>query len=72
MVVMKQLIFIFLISFFSSNLSNKDVYICKGPKSTKYHYNKKCRGLNNCSTSIYRIEIGEAKKMKRTLCGWED
>ncbi len=47
-------------------------YICKGPKSTKYHYSKNCRGLNRCSTHIYKTTESEAKRAGRTLCGWED
>lgn len=61
--------FLFLTSF-SVDLS--EVYICKGPKSTKYHYKKNCRGLNSCSTDIYSVSLSDAKKSGRTLCGWED
>ena len=48
------------------------VYICKGPQSKKYHYNKDCRGLSRCSTKIYSVTLGEAKNLGRGLCGWED
>ena len=48
------------------------VYICKGPYSKRYHLDKKCTGLRNCSTDIYRVTLDEAKKMNRTLCGYED
>ena len=49
-----------------------EVYICKGPGSEKYHYNKNCRGLSNCSTDIYKVKLTEARRMGRDLCGWED
>lgn len=49
-----------------------EVYICKGPGSEKYHYSKTCRGLSNCSTSIYKVKLSEARRMGRDLCGWED
>lgn len=58
-----------LLTSFSFNAS--DVYICKGPKSTKYHYKKDCRGLSNCSTDIYSVSLSEAKNASRTLCGRE-
>lgn len=49
-----------------------EVYICKGPSSKRYHYDKNCRGLSNCSTSTYGVTLVEAKEIGRTLCGWED
>ncbi|HPE98470.1 MAG: hypothetical protein R2767_00595 [Chitinophagales bacterium] len=55
-----------------SDQYGRDVYICKGPQSTKYHYISDCRGLSNCSSDIYRVSLDEAKSMGRTLCGWED
>lgn len=63
------LLFLFLSSF-SFNVS--EVYICKGPKSKRYHYKKDCRGLSNCSTDTYSLTLSEAKNLGRTLCGWED
>ncbi|WP_281541583.1 hypothetical protein [Maribacter aestuarii] len=49
-----------------------NVYICKGKYSEKYHYNKTCRGLSNCSTAVEEVELNEAKRIGRTICGWED
>ena len=48
------------------------VYLCYGEYSTKYHFKKDCRGLSNCSTDIEKTTLTEAKKKKRTICGWED
>jgi len=49
------------------------VYICTGSYSTKYHYNKNCRGLSNCKSDIVKTSLSKAKNQyKRTLCGWED
>ncbi len=48
------------------------VYICKGPQSKKYHFKKDCRGLSRCSTDTYKVTLADAKKIGRTLCGWED
>ena len=60
---MKKLLILFLsIPFIFSLSLEKDVYICKGPKAKKYHYNKNCRGLKNCSTAVYKISLGQAKK----------
>lgn len=49
-----------------------DVYICKGPKSKRYHYKSNCRGLSRCSTKIYKVTLEDARDLGRTLCGWED
>ncbi|MAZ29298.1 MAG: hypothetical protein CL868_19780 [Cytophagaceae bacterium] len=48
------------------------VFICKGKSSKKYHYKKNCRGLSNCSTPVAEVTLEEAKRLKHTLCGWED
>ena len=53
-------------------LAETDVYICKGPQSKRYHLTKSCQGLKNCSTEIYKVSLSEAKKLERTLCGFED
>ena len=53
-------------------LAETDVYICKGPQSKRYHLTKSCQGLKNCSTEINKVSLSEAKKMERTLCGFED
>ena len=55
-----------------SNSYEKDVFICKGPSSKKFHLKSNCRGLSNCSTKIYKVNITEAKRIGRTLCGFED
>lgn len=49
-----------------------NVYICKGKYCNKYHYNRTCRGLSNCSTAVENVELNEAKRIIRTICGWED
>ena len=70
----KNLIFVggMFLALTSFSLNVSDVYICKGPNSTKYHYKKDCRGLNSCSTDIYSVSMSNAKDSGRTLCGWED
>lgn len=56
-----------------SELPADDVYICKGPGSKRYHLDKECRGLSNCSTDTYKVTKEEAiNTYKRTLCKWED
>ena len=56
----------------ASHTVHTKVFICKGPKSKRYHYKKDCRGLSRCSTKIYEVSKTEAKDLGRTLCGWED
>lgn len=58
------LLSVFLFSF----SSQQEVYICKGKSSKKYHKSSKCRGLSNCSTSIYKVSLNEAKNAGRTAC----
>jgi hypothetical protein len=60
------------ITFGFETLTNETVYICGGPYSKKYHYDKNCSGLSNCSTEIYSISKKESQNMGRTLCGRED
>ncbi|PVX45670.1 hypothetical protein C8C85_1471 [Flavobacterium sp. 103] len=60
------------ITFGFETLTNDTVYICKGPYSKKYHYDKNCRGLSNCSTEIYSVSKKESQNSGRTLCGLED
>ena len=60
------------ISLTSFKISVEYVYICKGPYSKKYHLKTSCHGLNNCSTETYKVTLTDAKKLNRTLCGFED
>jgi len=70
---MKKILLIFIaFLFISANSYEKDVFICKGPSSKKFHLKSNCRGLSNCSTKIYKVNITEAKRIGRTLCGFED
>ncbi|MCB0643392.1 MAG: hypothetical protein KDC44_17200 [Phaeodactylibacter sp.] len=52
--------------------SNQTVYICTGPQSKRYHYDADCRGLTNCSKTVQAVSLSDARKMGRTLCGYED
>lgn len=44
------------------------MWICGGPKSTKYHKSKTCRGLNRCSKTPKKIALKECKKKGYTAC----
>lgn len=44
------------------------VYICTGPKATRYHSSSKCRGLSNCSDRIEKVTLTYAKSKNRTAC----
>ncbi len=67
---MKKLIILALVTlvFSSSTVFQSMVYICKGPSSVVYHKSQRCRGLSNCSTQIYKVTEGEAKKIGRRQC----
>lgn len=49
----------------------KGVYLCDSPNATKYHYNENCRGLKACKHPIIQVTLEEARKLRKTLCGWE-
>lgn len=55
-----------------TTLSYKDVFICASKGGKKYHFSKTCRGLNACKATIKKMTIEEAKKIGKTICGWED
>lgn len=71
-ILLLPVLLLVLTSFQVSVNSDTKVYICMGKSSKKYHYNKNCRGLSNCSTKIHEVTLEKAKDMGRTLCGWED
>ncbi len=49
------------------------VYICLSPGAKKYHYNRDCRGLGNCTHEVKAVSKGSAEEEYRLeLCGWED
>lgn len=50
------------------NKIEQTVYICKGPKSLRYHTSSSCKGLGSCSTEIYSVSVTEAKNLGRTPC----
>lgn len=59
-------------SYSLSPTTEREVYICEGPKSKRYHFTKKCGGLTRCSTEKYKVTISRAIELGRTLCGFED
>lgn len=72
---MRSFLLLFILVLFTPNgheTVDTKVYVCLGKGSKRYHYDKYCRGLSRCSTKIYGITLSKAKKMGRTLCGWED
>lgn len=48
------------------------VYICLSPGAKKYHYDRGCRGLNNCTHEINSVSKAAAEDKGLGLCGWED
>lgn len=67
-----QLFLVVILTHPINKVVDTQVYICKGPKSKRYHYRKNCRGLKRCSTKVSKVSIEEAKDKNRTLCGYED
>ncbi len=56
---------------FTPSATETEVYICPG-SSKRYHFHSSCRGLSRCSTTPKKVTLSAAKRMGRTLCGWED
>lgn len=48
--------------------SENYVYICTGPKATKYHSTSSCRGLNKCSKDIIKVTQTYAEDKGRKKC----
>ena len=45
------------------------VLICKSGTAYAYHA-RECRGLNQCTHTIEKVTLAEAKEMRRTPCGY--
>ena len=48
--------------------SSGEVYICTGHSSKRYHCDRDCKGLSNCSGEIEEVSEDEAEDMGRTPC----
>ncbi|MBL4676906.1 MAG: hypothetical protein JKY70_11990 [Mucilaginibacter sp.] len=48
------------------------VYVCDSPNAKRYHLKEHCRGLSNCTYTIIKVSVDQAKKSGKTLCHWED
>jgi hypothetical protein len=48
------------------------VFICIDSAASKYHYSKKCRGLNPCKSSIQKVTLNVAKAKFRKPCAYEN
>ncbi|MGV3630370.1 MAG: hypothetical protein ACO1O6_04155 [Bacteroidota bacterium] len=44
------------------------VFYCDSPNGKKYHFSKKCRGLQKCTHTIRQTNVLDAKKMGLTVC----
>ncbi len=47
-----------------------DVYVCTGPYSKRYHCDRYCKGLENCSEDVEVLSVTEAEDLGRTPCHW--
>lgn len=50
------------------NVSVGSVYICTGGSSKRYHCDRRCKGLSNCTGAIEAVSEEEAGDMGRTPC----
>jgi hypothetical protein len=57
---------------YTTSTPYQDVYICNSKNGKKYHYSKSCRGLSACKATIKELSLADAKKIGKTICGWED
>lgn len=47
---------------------SEEVYVCTGPKSTRYHKTPDCKGLSRCSADIRQMTRQEAEAKHYTPC----
>lgn len=52
----------------ATQAASSTVYICTGPKATRYHASSRCRGLKKCSGSIKAISLADARESGFTPC----
>lgn len=52
--------------------AGENVYICISKTAGKYHFNRQCRGLKQCTHTIEEVTLQDAKKRGYTFCGFED
>jgi hypothetical protein len=76
---MKKFILLISVAFLTTSatvtlpsITYQDVFICNSKNGKKYHFTKNCRGLNACKASIKELSLADAKKIGKTICGWED
>ena len=68
----KLLILVAILSFgFQSDNSNS-VYICVSKSASKYHLDRDCGALKNCTHQIKSVSKSEAIELGYSLCGHED
>ena len=72
---MKKTILLICLGIFSLSFQEKKekkkkqkVYICNSVRSTRYHYDKDCRGLSKCKSNIKITTRVKAKKYGRISC----
>ena len=46
------------------------VYVCTGPHSKRYHFDRHCKGLKRCSGQIIERDIEAAYEDGLRPCGW--
>lgn len=69
---MKKLLLLIAFITLTSLAVEKEVYICQSKGGKKYHFTKDCRGLSNCKADIVKVNLSEAEKQGKTICGYED
>ncbi|MBN9293578.1 MAG: hypothetical protein J0G96_06330 [Flavobacteriia bacterium] len=47
------------------------VFVCHSTFATKYHLDRECPGLENCTREIIEIERPKADSLGYSLCGYE-
>ena len=65
---MKQSLLLYILISFVLCSYGQTVYVCSGGTTSKYHINKDCRGLSNCSGSIKITTVAAMTKQGRGAC----
>jgi len=64
---MRSFLLFILLAFFAPPQSR--VLICKSGTAYAYHA-RECQGLKQCTHTIEKVSLAEAKEMRRTPCGY--
>lgn len=55
----------------TESITGEKVFTCNSPFASKYHYDRTCEGLSNCTKDIRELDKTEAEENGFEECGYE-